>query len=197
MPLAPHGIFWTLQGEGALLGTPMVFVRLAGCSVGCVECDTDYRVYRRVTVADIISEVRGVIPATFPWAWIWITGGEPTDHAELPALVVACRAEGWRVALATSGVRPLTPEVMQHVNWISVSPHAREFQARYGHELKIVPGLGQLTWADLPLDVYASNFAHKFVQPLAGSDVQPAIDFVMANPGWRLTPQAHKHWGLP
>lgn len=35
--LAPEGVFWTLQGEGALQGTPMAFVRLAGCSVKCKQ----------------------------------------------------------------------------------------------------------------------------------------------------------------
>jgi 7-carboxy-7-deazaguanine synthase len=79
-PLAPDGVFWTLQGEGALQGEPMAFVRLAGCSVGCAQCDTDYRVSRRLTCEEIVEEVRAVVPPAFVWPWVWITGGEPTDH---------------------------------------------------------------------------------------------------------------------
>lgn len=41
--IAPNGVFPTVQGEGAMLGVPTLFVRLAGCSVGCAGCDIDYR----------------------------------------------------------------------------------------------------------------------------------------------------------
>lgn len=53
-PLARGGgVFATIQGEGALLGVPMVFVRLAGCSVGCPRCDTDYAVGERMDARDV------------------------------------------------------------------------------------------------------------------------------------------------
>ncbi len=81
-PIAPNGIFWTLQGEGALQGEPMAFVRLAGCSVGCPQCDTDYRVDRRLTPEEILAEVRTVVPPGFKWPWVWLTGGEPTDASQ-------------------------------------------------------------------------------------------------------------------
>ena len=42
-PLASNPIFWTIQGEAHLRGFQMCFVRLAGCSVGCEHCDTDYQ----------------------------------------------------------------------------------------------------------------------------------------------------------
>lgn len=56
--IAPNGIFWSLQGEAHLRGFQMMFVRLAGCSVGCPMCDTDYSVYRRMTPAQIVADVR-------------------------------------------------------------------------------------------------------------------------------------------
>ncbi len=49
-PLAPDPIFWTLQGEGHLRGFQMAFIRLGGCSVGCVQCDTYYKVDSRAIV---------------------------------------------------------------------------------------------------------------------------------------------------
>jgi organic radical activating enzyme len=48
--IAPDGIFWSLQGEAHLRGFQMAFVRLAGCSVGCPQCDTDYSLHERLTV---------------------------------------------------------------------------------------------------------------------------------------------------
>lgn len=100
-PLASQGVFRTIQGEGAMLGVPMTFIRLAGCSVGCQHCDTDYRVHRRVTLDELVREVCGEAALG---GWAWITGGEPTDH-DLGPLVQGLKRAGLRVALATSGHR--------------------------------------------------------------------------------------------
>jgi 7-carboxy-7-deazaguanine synthase len=74
-PLAKDGVFWTIQGEGALSGDPMVFVRFAGCSVGCSQCDTDYRVFRRVSVEELVAEIQAAIPEHAQRPWVWLTGG--------------------------------------------------------------------------------------------------------------------------
>jgi len=197
-PLAPHGVFWTLQGEGALIGEPMAFVRLAGCSVGCAECDTDYRVDRRVDVPALIEEIRVVIPPSFTWPWVWITGGEPTDH-DLAPLIEACHAEHWRVAVATAGTRPFTIPV----EWLSVSPHSGDLKQRYGHELKLVMGLNGLPWEAMETLARELSFPWRYIQPLwLGTAAQPSSveacqAFVLAHPGWRLAVQAHKGWRLP
>ncbi len=193
-PLAPNGVFWTLQGEGALLGEPMVFLRLAGCSVGCPQCDTDYRVDRRLTLDECVKEAWSVVPSTAKW-WprVWITGGEPSDH-DISSLIEAFHKADFRVCVATSGVReiPLT-----YNPWLSVSPHTPNPVLQYGHELKVVPGLNGLSWDDVA-KIHRFSFPYRFMQPLAdGSNLQACIDWVLSHPGWRLTPQAHKLWGLP
>jgi 7-carboxy-7-deazaguanine synthase len=189
-PLAPQGVFWTLQGEGALAGEPMAFVRLAGCSVGCAECDTDYRVTRWVVLEELVCEIQAAVPEGFTWPWVWITGGEPTDH-DIAPLVDALRTVGFRVALATAGTKP-TPGV----DWLSVSPHSVDVVQRHGHEIKVVPGLNGLTWEALA-EIKHWSFPWRFIQPLWGADVTPYIEFVKTNPGWRLASQAHKGWQIP
>lgn len=192
-PLAKDGVFWTIQGEGALLGEPMAFVRLAGCSVGCAQCDTDYRVSRRVDVETLVAEIQSVIPSGFSRPWVWITGGEPTDH-DLAPLVTVLQAINCNVAIATSGVRRLPVRV----EWVSVSPHAPEPKQSNGHELKVVPQLNGLAWSAVE-ELGRLSFPWKFIQPLAGDaeNQQACVAFVREHPGWRLSPQAHKAWGIP
>ena len=80
-PLAPAGVFWTVQGEGVMLGVPQVFVRLAGCDVNCDGCDTDYSVAERVGAREI---ARRVCAAAGGARWVWVTGGFPTYHETDP-----------------------------------------------------------------------------------------------------------------
>ena len=191
-PLAPNGIFWSLQGEGHLQGTPMVFVRLAGCDVNCPSCDTDYRTDRRASVGEIVSEIKELETAA---EWIWITGGEPTIH-DIAPLVLALQGHGWKVAIATAGEHPVTAPV----DWLSVSPHRPGvLRQRFGHEAKLVPGL----WGEpgvLRKSIEGADFWFRYVQPHATDPrygMEWAVDFVRQNPGWCLSEQRHKRWGLP
>lgn len=201
LPLAPDGVFATVQGEGLLMGEPTVFVRLGGCSVGCPGCDTDYRVADRATPAEVARLAADV--ATPAASWAWVTGGEPTDHAPLlPALFAELRRAGFRVALATSGVRAFGPtgRAAGGPDFVSVSPHRLDpsWVVRRGDQVNVVPGLNGLTLADLdaaPADWFA-GFPTRFVTPAWGADPVPVIDWVMRRPGWRVGHQAHKHWGV-
>lgn len=168
----------------------MTFVRMAGCSVGCDRCDTDYRVHRRVGVDDLVREVCGLTAID---GWVWLTGGEPTDH-DLGPLAAKLRSAGLEVALATSGHR----EVRVEVDWLSVSPHdPGKWVQRTGDELKVVPRLnGEHLIRDFAC--IANEFDHRFVLPCDGrpETVRECVDWVEAHPDWRMTVQAHKHWSL-
>lgn len=203
-PLAPRGLFATVQGEGTLLGEPMLFLRLAGCSVGCDHCDTDYRVHRRLTLSELAGEVRDLGCKA---RWAWVTGGEPTDH-DLPPLVALLRDAGYRVALATAGIRPVrTGFVWGGLDYVSVSPHALDdsWVLRRGDQVNLVPGLGPLTLGGVAaaddLGKF-SGFPHRYLTPAADREGRPTnleecVAFVTSRPGWRLGVQAHKTWGIP
>jgi len=72
-PLARQGVFRTIQGEGIFAGVPAVFIRLAGCSIGCSRCDTEYRKVSTAS-ADEIADRAAALAVGDRWAWI--TGGE-------------------------------------------------------------------------------------------------------------------------
>jgi 7-carboxy-7-deazaguanine synthase len=195
-PLAKHGVFRTVQGEGILSGVPMVFVRLAGCSVGCPQCDTDYRLHERLTAQEIGGRVRDAGPRE----WVWITGGEPADQ-ELWPLLEEMRLCG-RVALATSGTKPLGAGG-RLVDFLSVSPHGppSKLVLTQGMQLNLVPGLGGLVLNDWNY-FDASKFAYRYVTPLwygpgdRAERITECVAFVEDHDGWRLGVQAHKSWGL-
>lgn len=200
--IAPNGIFWTLQGEGHLRGFQMGFIRLAGCSVGCPECDTNYSVAEKLTPWEIASRCKHSFPMDRD-QWVWITGGEPADR-DLRPLLAELKSAGYATAVATSGVKRLIPPV----DWLSVSPHSSDpakFQQRYGNEIKLVEGLHGLNldeWA-LRWDTTV-DFMYRYVQPLALPDgtecresLARCLAFLKKNPRWALSRQDHKYWNVP
>jgi 7-carboxy-7-deazaguanine synthase len=93
-------IFFSLQGEASRAGLPTVFVRLTGCPLRCVWCDTTYSFTggEPATVESVLAEV-----AKYPARQICVTGGEPLAQKEcLPLLSALCDA-GYDVSLETSG----------------------------------------------------------------------------------------------
>lgn len=207
-PISPNGVFPTIQGECSLLGVPMHFLRLAGCSVGCPGCDTDYTVAERLSVAEIVERLQRL----WPCKWVWITGGEPTDHP-LGELVAALRREGYRVALATSGVRdkclkddfPIREGRSDGgFDFVSVSPHFADerWVVRSGTQLNVVSGLNGFRLDRLP-EFDWSRFGSKWVTPvwigngMVPSSVAECVEWVTQHQEWRVNVQAHKLWRLP
>jgi organic radical activating enzyme len=102
-------VFASIQGEGASLGRPSVFVRLQGCAVGCAWCDTKYSWDpgrgRAVTLEALLAEVKAAGPDN-----VVVTGGEPLEHPAFAALVEAVKALGLRVEVETAGTE-VPPQV--------------------------------------------------------------------------------------
>ena len=93
-------IFHSVQGESSRIGLPTVFVRLTGCPLRCVWCDTAYAFSggEALALGDILQRVAG-----FNCTTVCVTGGEPlAQKGCLPLLVALCDA-GHSVSLETSG----------------------------------------------------------------------------------------------
>lgn len=98
--LLVHEIYGTIQGETTYAGLPCVMVRLAGCNLNCVYCDTPRAKSdgRKMTIGEIQAEV-----ARFDPSLVEVTGGEPLLQEETPLLLEALLSSGIKVLLETNG----------------------------------------------------------------------------------------------
>jgi 7-carboxy-7-deazaguanine synthase len=97
-------IFHSLQGEGLLAGLPCVFIRLAGCPVGCVWCDTKYawdaNEGEELPIPEIINKI-----VKWPCRYVVITGGEPMVNPQLPDLARALKERNKHITIETAGIK--------------------------------------------------------------------------------------------
>ncbi len=102
-------IFHSIQGESTWAGMPCTFVRLTGCPLRCVWCDTAYAFSggERMSFDAIIAAV-----GAHGCDLVELTGGEPLAQAGAYTLVDRLLEEGFTVLVETSGaidVGPLDP----------------------------------------------------------------------------------------
>jgi 7-carboxy-7-deazaguanine synthase len=93
-------IFFSLQGEANTVGLPTVFIRLTGCPLRCVYCDTAYAFSggEKKTLAEIINTVK-----QYNTRYVTVTGGEPLAQPGCLGLLRLLANEGYSVSLETSG----------------------------------------------------------------------------------------------
>jgi len=149
-------LFYSLQGEGALVGVPSVFIRTSGCNLRCRWCDTPYTSWAPegtdFELDRIVDEVRA-----HPARHVVITGGEPMIQPELVPLTERLRALGLHITIETAGTvfQPVACDLMSISPKLSNStpdgvfavPHDRsriqpavlaELMERYQYQLKFV-----------------------------------------------------------
>lgn len=93
-------IFHSIQGESTHAGRPCTFVRLTGCPMRCVWCDSEYTFTGgdHVSIEDILAKVRAT-----ECSLVEVTGGEPLAQPEAFTLISRLCDEGYEVLLETGG----------------------------------------------------------------------------------------------
>ena len=100
LTLKINEIFFSIQGETTKAGLPTIFIRLTGCPLRCIYCDTEYAFHdgKKMTMAEIMKKI-----SLYKSRQVTVTGGEPLAQKNCrPLLKILCDA-GYDISLETSG----------------------------------------------------------------------------------------------
>ena len=190
-------IFYSLQGEGAHTGMPVVFVRFSGCNLRCPFCDTSHESGEMLMDEAILNEIE-----KYPTQWVVLTGGEPSLHID-GAFIEMLHGAGKMVAIETNGTHSL-PE---GIDWVTYSPKGGmapggdTIGLTRADEIKVVD-IGQ------DLDRYFALLPDctpkMYLQPCYVEDAEErernlrrTIARVKADPRWTLSLQTHRLLDIP
>lgn len=195
LPVMEH--FYTLQGEGAYAGKAAYFIRLGGCDVGCHWCDVkdswDAGKHPLTNIEALAKE------ATSYSKTIIITGGEPLMW-NLDFLTNKLKEFGAMIHIETSGAYSLSGEV----DWITLSPkklaEVKPDVLKKASELKCIifnhddfrfaEKYAALVSADCKLYLQVEWSKKEKMSPLV-------VEYVKANPKWKVSVQTHKYLDIP
>lgn len=123
--------FYSVQGEGSLVGVPSVFVRTSGCNLRCTWCDTPYASWKPEGTEMSVDEIMAIVQRE-PTRYVVVTGGEPMVAKGMPELLAKLHAAGKHITIETAGT--IMPEGVP-CNLASISPklaHSTPDEARAG-----------------------------------------------------------------
>lgn len=139
-------IFYSIQGEGTLLGVPSVFVRTSGCNLRCVWCDTPYTSWSPEGREMSLDEIVAAVAAFAPTRHVVVTGGEPMIAPGIVDLTQQLRAAGFHITVETAGTvfQPVACDLMSISPKLANSTPRERDGGRWAaqHErLRIQPGV--------------------------------------------------------
>jgi len=203
-------VFGTIQGEGALAGTPAAFVRFGGCNMWSGEeahrerdaerneaacplwCDTDFKPQERITATEILWRITALGARPL----IVLTGGEPMLQVDDELLDALCTVRA-RVQIETNGTVEPRFSYRPYVH-VTLSPKVARARIKLAQadELKLVwPAYVAEEWVSFPA-------RQRFLQPQADFDGRnpeneaKLVEYVQSHGDWRLSLQTHKILGV-
>jgi 7-carboxy-7-deazaguanine synthase len=121
-------IFYSVQGEGRLIGVPSAFIRTSGCNLRCWFCDSNYTSWEPEGSHRSVSEILSALTA-FPTRHVVITGGEPLLAPEIEDLCRELSERGFHITVETAATvfKPIICDLASlSPKLASSTPHERE-----------------------------------------------------------------------
>ncbi len=133
-----HEILCSIQGEGSLVGTKHVFIRLVGCNLRCSYCDTREsfksnvfcQVYPYVGKSDGVKLINNPVSSEkvvkliqdFKAPWLSFTGGEPLLKVDyINEIISKLSRDNYKIMLETNGTLPKQlKKIINDVDYISM-----------------------------------------------------------------------------
>jgi 7-carboxy-7-deazaguanine synthase len=180
--------FVSIQGEADAVGWPTLFIRLTGCPLRCVYCDTQYSFYggEWQAIPGLLEVARssGV-------RHVCVTGGEPLAQKSCLELLTALCDDGYSVSLETSGamdIEPVDPRVSRVVD--IKTPGSGEAKRNRLENLAVLRGHDQLKIVVCSRDDY--EWARDLLRGRA-----PLACQVLVSPSWgEVEPRELAEWIL-
>ena len=199
-------MFYSLQGEGRLVGTPSIFLRTVGCNLRCTYCDTTYAYEKgtQMTIQEILDEMK-----KYPCTQVCVTGGEPLLQRETPRLIDNLLKKNYTVCLETNGSYSIKKLAGKHalilsldikcpssgshdqMNMTNIMYLSQQDQLKF-----IIKNKEDYHYAKRILDKY-KPCCPVFFQPVWGTDAQKLAAWILRDGlSVRLSLQLHKIiWG--
>lgn len=171
-------IFYSLQGEGSLVGVPSVFVRTSGCNMRCVWCDTPYTSWQPEGEACSLDEIRMQI-GRYPARHVVVTGGEPMIAAQMVELTKILRAQNMHVTIETAGtvLAPVVCDLMSISPKLANSTPEGDWAARH-ERLRIQPEVLRRLMSE-----YEYQLKFVVASPQDHGEIRQLVECLRADPG--------------
>lgn len=169
-------IFHSLQGESLPVGCPTAFIRLTGCPLRCVYCDTEYAFHggRQMSISEILERV-----AEYACQYVCVTGGEPLAQRNCIILLQQLCDLDYKVSLETSGALDIS-DVDQRVSIVMdlKTPESGESKKNCWENLEILKRDDQLKFVVSNRADY--DWARSVIREKSLTDRLP----VLMSPAW-------------
>ncbi|MBI4553857.1 MAG: 7-carboxy-7-deazaguanine synthase QueE [Candidatus Latescibacteria bacterium] len=139
-------VFYSIQGEGFLVGMPSVFIRTSGCNLRCRWCDSPYTSWapegEEMALDAILEAVAG-----YPSRYVVITGGEPLIARDIVALTEAFKTRDYHVTVETAAtvdkpivcdLASLSPKLSNSTPWHEEGGKYAERHERLRMNVKVI-----------------------------------------------------------
>ena len=173
-------IFHSLQGEARPAGYPTAFIRLTGCPLRCVYCDTSYAFQggMRLGIADVLERIAG-----YGVRHVCVTGGEPLAQPACLELLAALCDAGYSVSLETSGALDISAVDTRVMVVLDIkTPESGE------SERNLWANLARLKREDQLKFVICSRADYEWAKGVLGARKREQLCEVLFSPSWGQLP---------